>query len=515
MGRRLLVAGVVACNFALAACATLPALEEATGGIPVYEIVLRTKCELSAAFQDDAGRWLPDYEKFAWLQNWTAQADLTLQILDQATFSPGLSVTEPLHNAYPTSVGPSSVSTSGVPGATISGVSQSFAVAAGANLNGQAQRTETLSFTFSVAELKDWRSNPNMAHLCAISDNMDLRGRLGLKEWLRQALGPVVGEPELLYAGYHPKPGSASASLQKTTQPKSLTTQFLEQKGIAPEAVQSCTVEDLDKLLDQLTGADDALTGAAEIAKNAKVSFAVASSNAESEVQVMKKARATIEANKSRFSGVLDPAIRRKADYNSTNLKLASRLGDEANNNIDEAKKELEKLEPLPGTDFTAAKNFIRDTKTRIERAKRDIDHCNLSPFKRDAGLAQTRALDALNLANAATKNIASANTNIKNMKSYVDTATEFTSQTIDPPVATIGQSVQFILTYGGNVTPTWTFVRFKGPNSPLLSTSGTRTHTLNITLGPVNPATNAPNADVKQNQFYLQLNSVFGPSLR
>jgi len=85
-------------------------------------------------------------------------------------------------------------------------------------------------------------------------------------------------------------------------------------------------------------------------------------------------------------------------------------------------------------------------------------------------------------------------------MKKYINTATEFTSKAIDPPIATIGQSVQFILTYGGNITPTWSFVRFKGPNSPLFTASGTRTHTLNITLGPINPTTNAPNADVKQN---------------
>src|SRR5580700_9424006 len=109
MARKSLIVGAIACSFAVAACTTLPGLEEATGGIPVYEIVLRTKCELSDAFRDEAGHWLPENEKFAWLQNWTAQADLTLQILDQATFSPGVSAMEPLHNAYP-NVGPSSIS---------------------------------------------------------------------------------------------------------------------------------------------------------------------------------------------------------------------------------------------------------------------------------------------------------------------------------------------------------------------------------------------------------------------
>ena len=139
-------------------CMQVPDLIEATGGIPVYDIVLRTKCELSEALEDDVGNWLADtYPKFAWLENWTAQADLTLQVLDQATLAPGATFTHPLHNAYPTEVGPSSISTSGVPGTSISGVPQSFAIAAGVSLNGQAQRTQTLSFAFSVKELKDWR----------------------------------------------------------------------------------------------------------------------------------------------------------------------------------------------------------------------------------------------------------------------------------------------------------------------------------------------------------------------
>ena len=98
MTRRLVFAGGLACNLAAGGCGTLPELAEATGAIPVYEIVLRTKCELSSAFEDDDGNWLPDrYKKFAWLQSWTAQADLTLQVLDQATLAPGATFTQPLH----------------------------------------------------------------------------------------------------------------------------------------------------------------------------------------------------------------------------------------------------------------------------------------------------------------------------------------------------------------------------------------------------------------------------------
>jgi Phospholipid methyltransferase len=160
----------------------LPQLIEATGGIPVDEIVLRTKCELSEAFRDVPSAEDTDEviktSKYAWLQNWTAQANLTLQIVDQATLSPGASITQPLHNGYPTNAGPTSIASSGV--TTITTLPQSFAVAGGVNLNGQAMRTETMSFVFSVKELGDWRRLPETNRRCALSDNMDLGGRLGL-----------------------------------------------------------------------------------------------------------------------------------------------------------------------------------------------------------------------------------------------------------------------------------------------------------------------------------------------
>ena len=201
-------------------------MNEATGGIPVRDIVLRIKCELSGAFEDQHGSWLVEGPKFAWLHNWTAQVDLLLQILDTATLSPGFSANQPFHNAYNTVAGPSSISTSGVPGTTISAIPQSFAVAVGANIGGQAQRTQTMSFALSLKELHEWRKTPGTAKLCALSDGMDLKGRLGLKEWVREALTPVASEgspnlPEYLYGGVHPKPNATAPTAQTAAAPKS------------------------------------------------------------------------------------------------------------------------------------------------------------------------------------------------------------------------------------------------------------------------------------------------------
>ena len=205
---------VVLAGFFASSCSVMPSLEEATGGIPVSEIVLRIKCELSDAF---AGQTDIDRSDMVWLQNWTAQIDLTLEILDSATFAPGASFMQPLHNGFSTAAGPSSISTAGVPGTTLSAIPQSFAVAAGASVNGQASRIQTLGFGVSLAELKRWRNSNDTQQLCAISDNMDLRGHLELKEWVAQSLEPVLSE-KLLYAGYHPKPQSAPAGSSAKSQ---------------------------------------------------------------------------------------------------------------------------------------------------------------------------------------------------------------------------------------------------------------------------------------------------------
>ena len=58
-----------------------------------------------------------------------------------------------------------------------------------------------------------------------------------------------------------------------------------------------------------------------------------------------------------------------------------------------------------------------------------------------------------------------------------------------DPPIDSISHQVQFIVTYGANVSPNWSLAAFKGPGAAgnLASTNGTRTHLLTISLGPRN----------------------------
>ena len=58
----------------------------------------------------------------------------------------------------------------------------------------------------------------------------------------------------------------------------------------------------------------------------------------------------------------------------------------------------------------------------------------------------------------------------------------------VDPPIDSVLHSVNFVVSYGAGISPSWSLLQWKGPGAggtPLLSASGQRTHTLNLSLGP------------------------------
>jgi hypothetical protein len=181
----------------LTGCSMVPPLGEATGvyedptarshknGIFVGDIVKRVKCELSLSFRDKLivpntaqkagkkkGEPLP-----SWLADWTVKADLTLQANEQGGISPNGSYTAYQKNAVNTVAGPTAS-----PGTTLGTVSQFFTLSLNANAGEQAVRSETLSFTVALKELKDWPLNE--AGGCPGEDQRELRGNLGISEWI-------------------------------------------------------------------------------------------------------------------------------------------------------------------------------------------------------------------------------------------------------------------------------------------------------------------------------------------
>lgn len=543
MAPKKLIYGLVGIGLLSSGCTYLPAMKEATGGIPVRDIVLRIKCELSDAFKDQEGSWLVEEPKFAWLRNWTAQVDLLLQILDTSTLSPGFSANQPLHNAYNTAAGPSSISTSGVPGTTISAIPQSFAVAASANIGGQAQRTETMSFALSLRELNEWRKTPGITKLCALSDGMDLTGRLGLREWVREALTPVASEespnlPEYLYGGVHPKPNATAPTAQAAAVPKPPPTGGGGGgKAAAGELTCSAStkIEDIKAAvthLEQLVERDTTYANALSVARtgeqNAATSAKDAAANRSSAKSLLSGLQKTLEQyykNNVGYSAVLDPSL--SAEYRkhikewSTTLRSVYSLfnhiktdADAANDAQKAASTEGDKVTGIAAdVNAIAAKLAIPPKPDELEGICKEVLKVGtaIGSAPETASQVQYQAVVAAASAQATDNNAKSLTDYINGLSSSISS-----SPNIDPPISSIGQSVQFVLNYGGGVTPTWTFARFSGPSNPLFSVADTRTHMLNITIGPAVPGTfNTPNQSVTQNQLYLLLNNLLPPSSR
>src|SRR5208282_4703070 len=75
----------------------------------------------------------------------------------------------------------------------------------GTSVSTTAVREETMSFTLSMAELR----NTYYQGACQEPARLGLLGNLGLKEWVRSALAPV--DARELTIGKHAPPGAKSA----------------------------------------------------------------------------------------------------------------------------------------------------------------------------------------------------------------------------------------------------------------------------------------------------------------
>lgn len=81
-----------------------------------------------------------------------------------------------------------------------------------------------------------------------------------------------------------------------------------------------------------------------------------------------------------------------------------------------------------------------------------------------------------------------------------------------DAPIDSITHTAKFVVTLGGNVTPNWTLVRFKGPGltSPLAAASRIRTNQLDVVLGMPAVAGGKALSDEQNRQlFNIQLDSL------
>ncbi len=180
-----------------------PSLEMTAGGVQVGDVAERVKCEIANAFGDRI-----DQPYFQWMHDWTVRVDLILQANALASLNPNGSYTKNYHNAYNTAAGPTTISASGIPGNTIAAIPQFFNFGLSASVSDQTFRTETVSFSLSLAELKQWRDAYKKSgvgpDLCPPPNSTGVGGNLGLKEWVDASLDAVSSGR--LQSGFHPAP---------------------------------------------------------------------------------------------------------------------------------------------------------------------------------------------------------------------------------------------------------------------------------------------------------------------
>jgi hypothetical protein len=404
------------------ACTSVPPLETSMGSVTVDQVVMRIKCEIADAFDNKV-----EDPHFLWLADWTIKVDLSLLGNLQAGITPSGSFTQNYHNVYNVAAGPSSL-----PGSSIASIPQNLVVGASANLSEQAIRTEAVSFTLSIDELRRWRRNIRSRLLranydgspaadpCYPNGQMDLAGDLGLREWIDTVLDPVARSE--LQAGDHPAPGA-----NKTATPA------------APAKAPLLAPTTLQEARDFAKDAADAAKKAADAAKTAGVA---ARSSMDSVNKIVRP-----------YSAVLEPKFRR------TWLAFAAAV------EVSAAAAQRDAAKASTAASTAAQQQQIADKAGDFEPAKQAA----LEAAKQQT-VAEDAQKDAELKANDAKTNAATVAKSIP-----------------DPPIDSIAHSVQFIVVFGAGVSPTWALAAWKGPalNGPFATAGGGRTHTLNLALGP------------------------------
>jgi hypothetical protein len=228
----------------LQGCTTTPSIVTETRAVPISAIVERVKCEIWQATKDR----LAD-PHFAFLKKWDVTVDLTLMINNQSGISPGVSLIDPLKTVT-------------LPGKGT--FNQSFSLGLGGGVTGQANLSDTVSFSLALKDLAytdQGLNNPKFLNeyynLCIPLQENDLIGQLRFKEWIDEALSPVH-DPDngfsYLTPGVHPsvkgggpsiKTASFKAQEKLDAVKENLKTESAPRTDETPKKIES--IEDIKK----------------------------------------------------------------------------------------------------------------------------------------------------------------------------------------------------------------------------------------------------------------------------
>jgi hypothetical protein len=454
-----------------AGCTAVPSLDAATGNISIPDVVTRLKCELVFAFQDRR------FARFLWLRDWTVKADLTLQANEQGGITPNGSDTYFRKSAINTAAGPTSF-----PGATLGTFQQFFTFGASGGVNAQAVRTELLSFSLSLKELADWQTENKgrLKKICAEDERRGLVGNLGLREWIEAALSPAIGGELLL--GHHPAPSTSKpAANPSIVAAPSIPKGLFAQQWLTPPALPPETEwEQLaNKWLSDITDANNS----AQTNSDKAVRSGHSTTSAADKIG---KQLASLDSLEQQYSRQIATA------------RILKELADD--------RDLLADIQTKASTDKTNAE--VAAQGATIEAANTKAELANAQNAKKALDQAQgteqrrfqmvriyTYHEEALEAERHSRDQVADGARAEAHVKDLVDSAMMI-SFSPDPPIDSLGHSVQFVVAYGGSISPSWTLIQWRGPSltGPLISASGTRTHILQLALASPGPTAKSGN---------------------
>jgi hypothetical protein len=487
------------CGIVLEGCVQVPKLQPIANSaepknnpksISINEVVKRVKCEIYDSIKERPER------KYPWFNKWAVQADLTLTVNDSSGISPGATITQPL-NAFT------------IPG-KVTNFGQSFNLGIGGGVTTTAFRTEIVSFTVSMADIRKEFAKPaaiSNSNDCLPYGVADLTGNLGLREWVDSAFGPI--DENLLREGDHKTPkaptgtqGGAPPSLSGSTGTASAAAQFnitgakallnanpenhllidslknsqnIDHELLAHKAPQvigapqagepvqlplipnefpdsakkttSLIFAEFDILIDLLLFNNGVQSDIGQ--KFLKSNLSLLLSNASSDYELLNGLNPTDQASLKRLGSYFDKANSAVLTLAAFDLKTLATLSAETNTQIAQLAKQInQELGPL-----MSAIQLICD--------------CN-----QDTTEVSKKISDFLKC--------------LKTIQTTVQAILPKSSPK-DPPIDAISHQVNFVVAWNGSLNPSWTLVNFKGPtpsSGNFASLSESNTHNLTIVMG-------------------------------
>ncbi|MGO9170364.1 MAG: hypothetical protein ACLP7P_00130 [Rhodomicrobium sp.] len=177
-------------------CSWPPTLEQTTGSseppkVFIKDVLQRVKCEIF-----DAAQSLQRRKNLEWMKDWSAKNNLSLSLVTSAGLTPNVSAVNPLQNAYYVAVSPREAAylagkpvSALTPSSTMTAVAQKFTLGASLTLSENATRTETIVFTEAFGDVVLNPSSKAPADCDKLGS--ELRGNLGLREWIESAVEQV------------------------------------------------------------------------------------------------------------------------------------------------------------------------------------------------------------------------------------------------------------------------------------------------------------------------------------